>query len=108
MHGIHKQIHTSHFFYKASRVPHHPRVTREVPTPIAHHNVCPLRSMTKRKRASFLGGISVVDQQYECSGSRFGIILSITLWFETNHFAAEVIVHLFFSFFIRSPLKKLV
>ena len=37
MQGIHRQIHTSPFFYNISRVPW------EVLTPIAHHNVCPLR-----------------------------------------------------------------
>ena len=39
MQGIHRQIHTSQFFYKASRVPHQLRVSREVATPIAHDKV---------------------------------------------------------------------
>ena len=43
MQGIHKQIHTSPLFYKASRLPHQLRVPLEVPTPIAHHKVGSLR-----------------------------------------------------------------
>ena len=41
MHGIHRQIHTSPFFYKASRVARWRRVPREVPTPIAHGRCAP-------------------------------------------------------------------
>ena len=44
MQGIHRQIHISPFVYNASRVPQQLRVPREVPTPIAHHKVCPLWS----------------------------------------------------------------
>ena len=35
--GINGQIHTPAFFHEASRMPHHLRVPREVPDPIAHH-----------------------------------------------------------------------
>ena len=38
---IHRQIRTSPIFYKVSRVPHQLRVPWEVPTPIAHHKLCP-------------------------------------------------------------------
>ena len=44
MQGIHRQIRTFPFFYKASRVPHQLRDAREVPTPIAHHKMCLLRN----------------------------------------------------------------
>ena len=45
---------TPPFFYKASRVPRQLRVPQEVPTPVAHHKMWPLR------------GELVGDTRYSC------------------------------------------
>ena len=54
MQGIHRHIHTSHFFYKANRVPDELMVPREVLIPIAHHKVWPLRGFYKTKYTRYI------------------------------------------------------
>ena len=54
MHGINIQIHTSPFFYKASRVPSWRRVPREVPTSIAHGRCAPCGGVSCKGSEAFM------------------------------------------------------